>query len=431
MAIVGAGPAGLLLSQLLALEGIESVVLEQRSRAYCLARVRAGVLEHDIARLIRDAGVGERMDRDGLVHDGIELQVDGVPHRVDFAALTGRHVVVYGQQELTRDLIEHREAAGGDLRFEATDVAVHDVTGDAPRVTFRHDGRDHELRCAVVAGCDGFHGVCRDAVPESLRRTFETSYPFAWLGILAHAAPATDELVYASHERGFALYSMRSPTVSRLYLQVAPDEQIDDWPDERIWDELDVRFARRDDPSFRVAAARRSRRACMPMRSFVCEPMQHGRLFLAGDAAHIVPPTGAKGLNLAAHDVATLAAALTRWFGSGDARAARPLHRRLPRAGLAGGGLLAVHDAAAAPARRPVRAARPARPAALRLLVGGGAAQPRGELRRAVRLGAHDPHREIDVTWLDIPPFRADHVGSLLRPRRLLDARGRPRRSES
>ncbi len=318
VAIVGAGPAGLLLSQLLALEGIESVVLEQRSRAYCLARVRAGVLEHDIARLIRDAGVGERMDRDGLVHHGIELQVDGVPHRIDFAALTGRHVVVYGQQELTRDLIEHREAAGGDLRFEAGDVAVHDVTGDAPRVTFRHDGRDHELRCAVVAGCDGFHGVCRDAVPESLRRTFETSYPFAWLGILAHAAPATDELVYASHERGFALYSMRSPTVSRLYLQVAPDEQIDDWPDERIWDELDVRFARRDDPSFRVGRGETIEKSVLPMRSFVCEPMQHGRLFLAGDAAHIVPPTGAKGLNLAAHDVATLAAALTRWFGSGD-----------------------------------------------------------------------------------------------------------------
>jgi p-hydroxybenzoate 3-monooxygenase len=317
VAIVGAGPAGLLLSQLLALEGIASVVLERRSRDYCLARVRAGVLEHDIARLIREIGVGERMDRDGLVHDGVELQVDGVPHRIDFAALTGKHVIVYGQQELTRDLIEHREAAGGDLRFEAADVALHDLTGDAPRVTFRHDGREHELRCAVVAGCDGFHGVCRDGVPD--RRTFEASYPFAWLGLLAHAAPATDELVYAAHDRGFALYSMRSPAVSRLYLQVAPDERIEEWPDERIWGELDVRLARRDDPAFHVGRGPTIEKSVTPMRSFVSEPMQHGRLFLAGDAAHIVPPTGAKGLNLAAHDVATLAVALTRWFGSRDA----------------------------------------------------------------------------------------------------------------
>jgi p-hydroxybenzoate 3-monooxygenase len=274
------------------------------------------VLEHDIARLIRDVGVGGRMDRDGLVHDGVELQVDGARHRIDFAALTGKHVIVYGQQELTRDLIEHREAAGGDLRFEATEVALHDVTGDAPRITFRHDGREHELRCAVVAGCDGFHGVCRDAVPD--RRTFETAYPFAWLGILAHAAPATDELVYASHDRGFALYSMRSPAVSRLYLQVAPDERIEEWPDERIWDELDARFARRADPAFRVGRGETIEKSVTPMRSFVSEPMRHGRLFLAGDAAHIVPPTGAKGLNLAAHDVATLAAALIRWFGSND-----------------------------------------------------------------------------------------------------------------
>ena len=316
VAIVGAGPAGLLLSQLLALEGIESVVLEQRSREYCLARVRAGVLEHDVAQLIRDVGVGGRMDRDGLVHEGIDLQVDGVRHRVDFAALTGKGVIVYGQQELTRDLIEHREAAGGDLRFEAAGVALRDIASDAPHVTFRHGGSDHELHCAVVAGCDGFHGVCRDEIPPSLRRTFEAAYPFAWLGILAQAEPATDELIYASHERGFALYSMRSHTVSRLYLQVPPDEHIDDWPDERIWDELDVRFARRDDPSFRVGRGATIEKSVTPMRSFVSEPMQYGRLFLAGDAAHIVPPTGAKGLNLAVHDVKTLAAALKRWFAS-------------------------------------------------------------------------------------------------------------------
>jgi p-hydroxybenzoate 3-monooxygenase len=317
VAIVGAGPAGLMLAQLLALEGIESVVLEQRSREYCLARVRAGVLEHDVAQLIRDAGVGARMDRDGLVHDGIDLQVDGVPHRVDFAALTGKGVVVYGQQELTRDLIEHRETAGGDLRFEATDVALHGITGDAPSVTFRHDGRDHELHCTVVAGCDGFHGVCRDGIPA--KQTFETAYPFAWLGILADAEPATDELVYCSHDHGFALYSMRSHTVSRLYLQVPPDEQIADWPDDRIWEELDLRFARPDEPAFRVGRGATIEKNVTPMRSFVSEPMQHGRLFLAGDAAHIVPPTGAKGLNLAVHDVKTLAAALTRWFASNEA----------------------------------------------------------------------------------------------------------------
>jgi p-hydroxybenzoate 3-monooxygenase len=321
VAIVGAGPAGLMLSHLLALEGIESVVLEQRSREYCFARVRAGVLEHDVAQLIRDTGAGERMDRDGLFHEGIELQVDGVPHRVDFAALTGKGVMVYGQQELTRDLIEHREAAGGDLRFEATDVALHDVDGNAPSVTFRHADADRELRCAIVAGCDGFHGVCRDVVPSSRRRTFEASYPFAWLGILAHAAPATDELIYASHERGFALYSMRSPAVSRLYLQVAPDTDIADWPDDRIWDELDVRFARRGDPSFRVGRGATIEKSVTPMRSFVSEPMQHGRLYLAGDAGHIVPPTGAKGLNLAIRDVHLLATALTRRFAANDASA--------------------------------------------------------------------------------------------------------------
>jgi p-hydroxybenzoate 3-monooxygenase len=318
VAIVGAGPAGLLLSLLLAGEGVESVVLEQRSRDYCLARVRAGVLEHDIAQLLRDIGVGEHMDRDGLVHEGIELQVDGVPHRIDFAALTGRRVMVYGQQELTRDLIEHREATGGDLRFEATEVAVHDLTTDTPRVTFRHEDREHELRCAVIAGCDGFHGVTRQLLPATQRQTFEASNPFAWLGILAHAVPATDELVYASHDRGFALYSMRSPTVSRLYLQVPPDERIEAWPDVRIWDELDARFARRDDPAFHIGRGETIEKSITPMRSFVSEPMQHGRLFLAGDAAHIVPPTGAKGLNLAAHDVTTLATALTRWFSSRD-----------------------------------------------------------------------------------------------------------------
>jgi p-hydroxybenzoate 3-monooxygenase len=316
VAIVGAGPAGLVLARLLELAGVEAVVLEQRSRDYCLARVRAGVLEHDVAQLFRDIGVGARMDRDGLVHEGIELQVDGIPHRVDLAALTGKVVMVYGQQELTRDLIEHFDATEGDVRFEAEDVAVHDWTTDQPRVTYRTEGDERELRCAIVAGCDGFHGVCRDTIPAADRRTYEIAYPYAWLGILAQAPPATDEVLYNSHERGFSLYSMRSHEVSRLYLQVRPDERIEDWPDDRIWQELDTRFAR---DGFHVIRGATIEKGITPMRSYVTEPMQQGRLFLAGDAAHIVPPTGAKGLNLAVRDVVRLAAALEPWFATGDA----------------------------------------------------------------------------------------------------------------
>jgi p-hydroxybenzoate 3-monooxygenase len=315
VAIVGAGPAGLVLARLLEVAGIAAVVLEQRSRDYCLARVRAGVLEHDVAQLFRDLGVGGRMDRDGLVHEGIVLQVDGVPHRVDFAALTGKTVMVYGQQELTRDLIEHFATTGGDVRFAAEDVAVRDWTTDAPRVTYRWQGEERELRCAVVAGCDGFHGVCRDTIPAADRRTYETAYPYAWLGMLARAEPATDEVLYNSHERGFSLYSMRSHEVSRLYLQVRPDERIEDWPDDRIWHELDTRFAR---DGFQVIRGATLEKGITPMRSYVTEPMQQGRLFLAGDAAHIVPPTGAKGLNLAVRDVVRLAAALELWFAAGD-----------------------------------------------------------------------------------------------------------------
>jgi len=310
------------LARLLRLQGIDAVVLEQRSRDYCLARVRAGVLEHDVAQLMRDLRVGARMDRDGLVHEGIVLQVDGVPHRVDFAALTGKSVMVYGQQELTRDLIEELEADGEPPRFQAEGVVVHDVTTTTPRVTYRRGGAAQELRCAIVAGCDGFHGVCRDVIPAALRRTYETAYPYAWLGILAEAAPATGEVLYNSHERGFSLYSMRSHEVSRLYLQVPPDERIEDWPDDRVWDELDVRFARAGG-GFRVGRGPTTEKGITPMRSFVSEPMQHGRLFLAGDAAHIVPPTGAKGLNLALHDVGVLADALVAWYRTGDDAALR------------------------------------------------------------------------------------------------------------
>jgi p-hydroxybenzoate 3-monooxygenase len=232
--------------------------------------------------------------------------------------LTGRAVTVYGQQELVKDLVEHRLAAAGDLRFEAEGAAVHDHTTGEPRVTFRHDGRDHELACDVVAGCDGFHGICRETIPARLRRAFEISYPYAWLGILAQAEPATEELIYACHERGFALHSMRSRSVSRLYLQVPHDEPIEAWPDERIWDELDLRLASVEDPSWQVNRGPTLEKGITPMRSFVSEPMQHGRLFLAGDASHIVPPTGAKGLNLAAHDVRNLAEALVSWYRSGS-----------------------------------------------------------------------------------------------------------------
>jgi p-hydroxybenzoate 3-monooxygenase len=318
VAIVGAGPAGLLLSQLLSLEGIATVTLELRSLEYCLGRVRAGVLEHEVARLIADVGVGARMLREGLVHEGIELRFDGCGHRIPMTDLTGRAVTVYGQQELVKDLVEHRLAAGGDLRFEAEDVVVHDHATDAPRVTFRRGGLEHELGCDIVAGCDGFHGMCRETIPAGLRRAFTIAYPWAWLGILAEAPPATDELIYACHERGFALYSMRSRAVSRLYLQVPADEPIDAWPEERVWDELDARMENGEDPSWRVNRGPTLEKSITPMRSFVSEPMQHGRLFLAGDASHIVPPTGAKGLNLAVHDVWNLSEALISWYRSGS-----------------------------------------------------------------------------------------------------------------
>ena len=316
IAIVGAGPAGLMLSHLLAREGIESVVLEQRSREHCEGRVRAGVLEHDVAVLLDDSGVGERMRREGLVHEGIELRFRGGGHRIDFKGLTGRTVTVYGQQEIVKDLIARRLADGADIRFDVDDVEVREHTSDTPAVTFRRHGEAHELRCLAIAGCDGFHGVCRDAIPAGVRTTYSYDYPFAWLGILARARPTTNELIYCCHEHGFALYSMRSTSVSRLYLQVPADASIEEWPDDRIWTELQRRFA--DGTEWRVGEGPTIEKSMTPMRSFVSQPMQHGRLFLAGDASHIVPPTGAKGLNLAIHDVRRLAAALTSWLSTGD-----------------------------------------------------------------------------------------------------------------
>jgi p-hydroxybenzoate 3-monooxygenase len=317
--IVGAGPAGLVLGRLLEREGIDAVVLEARSRDYVEHRLRAGVLEQGTADLLRALGVGDRMDREGLLHAGIELRFDGMGHRIPLADLTGgRHVMLYGQTEMVKDLIAARLESGAELRFEVEDVALHGLEGNAPSIGFRHEGVDHELRCDVVAGCDGFHGVSRGAVPADRLTVRSREYPFAWLGILADVAPSSEELVYTSHERGFALHSLRGPTKSRLYLQVDPGDDIEAWSDDRIWDELHLRMARDDDWVLHEGPV--LEKGITPMRSFVAEPMRHGRLFLAGDAVHIVPPTGAKGLNLAVADVKVLGEALVAFLRGGDER---------------------------------------------------------------------------------------------------------------
>ena len=305
--IVGAGPAGLLLSHLLALAGVESVVVENRSRAYCEARQRAGLLEAGTVELLRSAGLGKRLDVEGIEHDGIYLQFLGERHHLDFRALTGgRWVTIYAQTEIVKDMIAARLAAGAPIEFSASDVAVSQVTSDRPVLSYvAESGVAHEVSCDVIAGCDGFHGICRPLIPEL--SVSERTYPYAWLGILADAAPSTDELIYSRHADGFALYSMRSHEVSRLYLQVAPDEQVEAWPDERIWAELQKRFAVE---GWSVSEGPITDKSITAMRSFVAAPMRHGQLFLAGDAAHIVPPTGAKGLNLAFSDVVVLANAL-------------------------------------------------------------------------------------------------------------------------
>jgi p-hydroxybenzoate 3-monooxygenase len=292
------------------------VVLERRSRAHVEGRVRAGLLEQGTVDLLTEAGVADRLRREGLVHHAINLQSDGIRRRLPLTELTGRVVTVYGQQEVVKDLIAARLEAQAPLHFEAPASAVLDADGERPRIRFTADGRERELACDFVAGCDGFHGITRAAVPEGALTVHERDYPFAWLGVLAEAAPAAEELVYARHERGFALASMRSPSVTRLYLQVPPDESIEDWPDGRIWEELHRRLDTEGAPLNEGPILEKS---VTPMRSFVAEPMRHGRLLLAGDAAHIVPPTGAKGLNLAAHDVHLLATALADWYGDGDA----------------------------------------------------------------------------------------------------------------
>jgi p-hydroxybenzoate 3-monooxygenase len=313
--IVGAGPAGLLLSHLLHLEGVDSVVLEARSRAYVEQRVRAGVLEQGTVELLAAAGVADRLRREGMVHHGIELRSGGRRHRVPLTDLTGRSITIYGQQEVVKDLIHTRLAAGGQILFEVEDVRLDGLDGDHPTIRFRAGGLEQELACDVVAGCDGFHGVCREAVPGGAREVFERAYPFAWLGVLAAVAPSSEEIVYAASDRGFALHSMRSPELTRLYLQVDPDEPIERWPDARIWEELQARLA--TDDGWTLDEGPMLDKGVTGMRSFVVEPMRYGRLFLAGDAAHIVPPTGAKGMNLAVADVKVLAEALTAWYRTG------------------------------------------------------------------------------------------------------------------
>jgi p-hydroxybenzoate 3-monooxygenase len=329
--IVGAGPAGLLLAHLLHRAGIESVILEAKSRAYVEDRIRAGLLEQGSVDILTETGVGDRLQREGLPHEGIELRFDGQGHRIDLTALTGKRVTIYGQQEVVKDLIAARLAYGGALLFEVEDAAVHDIETDYPSITFRHDGAEQTLHCDVIAGCDGFHGVCRDAIPASVLRAYERVYPFAWLGVLAAAPPASHELIYARHERGFALATMRSNTLARHYIQCRPEEAIAAWSDDRIWSELHARMADRDGAS-PIKEGPILQKGITPMRSFVVEPMRHGRLFLAGDAAHIVPPTGAKGMNLAVADIIVLARALEAFYrGRGmallDAYSATALRR--------------------------------------------------------------------------------------------------------
>ncbi|MET9431601.1 4-hydroxybenzoate 3-monooxygenase [Streptomyces sp. NPDC003036] len=317
--IIGGGPAGLLLARLLHRAGVDSVVLESRDRAYVERRQRAGILEQGTVDVLRSVGAGARLDREGLVHDGIELRFDGRAHRLDFPALTGgRRVTVYAQTEVVKDLVALQLAEGGPLLFEAEVHAVDGADTDRPAIRYTHEGREQTLTCDYVVGCDGFHGIARTAVPEHLRTTYERTYPYSWLGILAEAPPVYDELIYAHSPRGFALASMRTPAVSRLYLQVPNGTDPADWPDERVWDELDARFALDSAPGWRLKRGPVTQKAVLPMRSWVTEPMRHGRLFLAGDAAHIVPPTGAKGLNLAVADVVVLARALAHRAGTGS-----------------------------------------------------------------------------------------------------------------
>ncbi len=310
--IVGAGPAGLMLARLLHLQGIESIVIENRSRDYIENRIRAGLIEHWAADLLVDVGAGARMQRESMLHWGINVGINGDLHRIDFKALVNKRVTIYGQQEVVKDLVAQRLEDGGSLLFEVDDVSVHELTGAQPKIRFTHDGRPHEIDCDFIAGCDGFHGICRPSIPDGVLSVFERDYPFGWLGILSESPPPDHELVYSNTDRGFALYTMRSPTLARLYLQCDHDEDINNWPDSRIWDELHKRLG----GARKLVEGKMLQKGITPMRSFVVEPMQYGRLFLAGDSAHIVPPTGAKGMNLAFADVVQLSRALEAFYKS-------------------------------------------------------------------------------------------------------------------
>lgn len=316
VAIVGAGPAGLVLAHLLHRQGIESVVLERQTREHVERRIRAGVLEHPTVALLREVGLADRLLAQRMVHGGLELLFEGAGHRIDLTRLAGQEITIYGQHELVKDLVAARLATGAPLLFSAPAVSLSDLDTEAPVVHFVHEGREQELRADVVAGCDGFHGVSRTAVPTGAVTTYQRVYPSAWLGVLAQAPPSSPELIYAYHERGFALHSMRTPALTRLYLQVPPEEPPQRWPAERVWAELRTRLAR---PGWQLADGPILEQGVTDLRSVVVEPMRYGRLFLAGDAAHIVPATGAKGLNLAVADVAVLAAALAQWYATGSA----------------------------------------------------------------------------------------------------------------
>jgi len=308
--IVGAGPAGLMLSHLLQLVGIDSIVVENRSREYCENRVRAGLMENWVAKMLVETGVGARLQREAMVHDGIYLGFNGEAHKLDFAKLIGKQVYIYDQKEVVTDLIAHRLAQGGQILFEVGDTSVHDFTGERPTIRFTHAGKPQEIACDFIAGCDGFHGVCRPSLPEGSWTGYDRVYPYGWIGIFTESPPTEKELIYSYHERGFALFSMRGPDLSRSYLQCAPDEDIAQWSDARIWQELRTRLG-----GVRpLQEGKILQKGVTPMRSYVAEPMQHGRLFLAGDSAHIVPPTGAKGMNLAMADVRVLARALERFY---------------------------------------------------------------------------------------------------------------------
>ncbi len=313
--IIGAGPAGLILCHLLNRTGISSIVLEKHSRSYVEERVRAGVLEQGTVDMLAEMGLGARMQREGLVHNGIELQFSGRRHRIDFKALTGKGITVYGQNEVVKDLTDARLAQGNPIVFEAEEVSIHGVDTEHPKIRYQKEGNAVEVSCDFIAGCDGFHGICRASIPTDVLTIYERTYPFAWLGILAEAPPSSEELIYSNHDRGFALLSMRSSRIGRLYLQCKPDEDLNEWPDDRIWEELKMRL---QIPGWTLIRGPILQKGVAGMRSFVVEPMQYGRLFIAGDAAHIVPPTGAKGLNLAAADVRVLAHALSMFYTSGD-----------------------------------------------------------------------------------------------------------------